>query len=317
MSGAARDAPGIAEVLRARQAALYAERQKEPKGRRWLNRLLAERAVEATASQLADEDAQKDNAERRGAKRRTKKKTDKRRRRRDDSRDSSAETSSTPDALEDESAVRKLATDRPGALLESAMVLMLRQAGGQHARADVAGAAGEQGLCVGYLTRALLPQVTGRITLRSERELRTLAEAIDLLLAGRVAALGDVLAQRFRAVEASILEEGGWSVARHLEVIPDTRVSSVPDAMREVMARAERDQHRLRTALQRDSRPGSDPSSSAGWARTTGTNQRSDGDTRSGEQMNLPSAFQTTTGSSKGKGSNKNARGKGDGKGKK
>ena len=30
----------------------------------------------------------------------------------------------------------------------------------------------------------------------------------------------------------SLLEEGGWSLGRHLEVIPGARVSSVTDAMR-------------------------------------------------------------------------------------
>ena len=144
--------------------------------------------------------------------------------------------------------VRRLATERPGALLESALVLMVRQTGSATGGVDLASAAATSGLSVGYLTRAFLPQMGQRFPLRAERELRTLAEAIDLLLAGRLASLGDLLAQRLRAVEASTLEDGGWTMARHLEVIPDARVSAVPDAMREAMARAERAQLALRSS---------------------------------------------------------------------
>ena len=43
---------------------------------------------------------------------------------------------------------------------------------------------------------------------RSEREMRTLAESLDLVVAGRVVAAAD-LVQRFRAVEMAALEDGG------------------------------------------------------------------------------------------------------------
>ena len=50
----------------------------------------------------------------------------------------------------------------------------------------------------------------------------------------------DIIGQRFRAVETSVLEEGGWGVARHLEVVPETRVSSVTPGLRATVAAAER-----------------------------------------------------------------------------
>ena len=58
----------------------------------------------------------------------------------------------------------------------------------------------------------------------TERGLRTLAEALDELMSGQMMTAMDIIGQRFRAIEASILEEGGWSVARHLEVVPETGV---------------------------------------------------------------------------------------------
>ena len=59
----------------------------------------------------------------------------------------------------------------------------------------------------------------------------------------------DIIGQRFRAVETSVLEEGGWGVARHLEVVPETRVSSVTPGLRATVAAAERQSRRLRHDL--------------------------------------------------------------------
>ena len=50
-------------------------------------------------------------------------------------------------------------------------------------------------------------------------ELRTIGETIDALMAGNLGRLGDVLAQRFRAVELQASGEATWAQARHLEVI--------------------------------------------------------------------------------------------------
>ena len=99
------------------------------------------------------------------------------------------------------------------------------------------------------MTRVLIPQLGSRLPLRAERELRTLAEAIDGVVAGQVQQVLDMLAQRFRAVETSCTEEGGWSLARHLEVLPSARTTTVPAAMRASMAQEERDDQRLRRQL--------------------------------------------------------------------
>lgn len=51
------------------------------------------------------------------------------------------------------------------------------------------------------------------------RELHHLSQAIDLLRQGDLDLLGDVLAGRFLSVHQSVLD-GGWSTARHLELLP-------------------------------------------------------------------------------------------------
>ncbi len=86
-----------------------------------------------------------------------------------------------------------------------------------------------------YLTSSLIP-ASGQMKLRDERELRTLAQALDALMTGDLGRAGDVLMQRFRGVETAH-PEGDWRLAQHLEVIPPTRVSSVPTTMRAELVR--------------------------------------------------------------------------------
>jgi hypothetical protein len=57
-----------------------------------------------------------------------------------------------------------------------------------------------------------------------DRELRTLAEAMDALVTGEVATAGDLLMSRFRAVETGL--NAGRDVAQHMEMIPAKAVSS-------------------------------------------------------------------------------------------
>ena len=57
------------------------------------------------------------------------------------------------------------------------------------------------------------------IGVRAERELRTLCMAIDCILRGEPEAGLDVLAQRVKAIERSVTDQG-WQTARWLELIP-------------------------------------------------------------------------------------------------
>ena len=61
----------------------------------------------------------------------------------------------------------------------------------------------------------------------------------------------DIIGQRFRALESTILEERGWSVARHVELVPETRASLVTPGLRAMMAAAERQCTRLKQDLWR------------------------------------------------------------------
>ena len=75
------------------------------------------------------------------------------------------------------------------------------------------------GQVVSYLHQILLPQFP-KAGLRAQRELITLGSSLDLLLKGELGRVGDLLVQRFKAIEASLAADGNWMVARHQELIP-------------------------------------------------------------------------------------------------
>ena len=102
-------------------------------------------------------------------------------------------------------------------------------------------------VAVKYLT-TVLQQAQSNMTLRNSRELRTLAEAIDYLVQGKVVEAGDLLAQRFKAVELAATE-GSWKIAQHMELIPATQVSASSYAEREKAAQREVREARFRRAL--------------------------------------------------------------------
>ena len=77
-----------------------------------------------------------------------------------------------------------------------------------------------------YLLTILSTTRAGTISLRNERERRTVAESLDASLTGNLCRLGDILAQRFKALETSNAD-GQWAVARHFEIIPETDASMV------------------------------------------------------------------------------------------
>ena len=123
----------------------------------------------------------------------------------------------------------------PGKLLMSGLQMM---------QSFVAGAEGPTGmgsekvrlgsvrrLVTTYLTTALLPSKGGALGLRHERELRTIAEALDCMVSGKLGQAADILMQRFRAIETASVD-GGWDLAKHMELIPETNVSCVPMEMR-------------------------------------------------------------------------------------
>ena len=76
------------------------------------------------------------------------------------------------------------------------------------------------------------------------REMRSLGEAIDSLLNGDLERAGDILAQRFKALEVSTAP-GGWNMGRHYEIIPPESVGLTSESERALAVRRELDRLRL------------------------------------------------------------------------
>ena len=89
-----------------------------------------------------------------------------------------------------------------------------------------------------YLTTFLAPSLGSDLSLRSGRELRTRATTLDALLRGRQAEAADVLVQRFKAVELAA-SENTWAMSQQVELVPESRVSSMGTEERAHVARRE------------------------------------------------------------------------------
>jgi len=146
------------------------------------------------------------------------------------------------------------APTKEGSLLENG-VRMMRKA--LAARQGVGGISSEmldqlstlQGVVANDLTVGLGPSAASLgkpLGLRREREMRTLAESLDALLAGDLGRAGDMLMQRFRACEVNLFD-GDWNLAKHPELIPAHQITCVPDGMRQEMQREKRLADKLAT----------------------------------------------------------------------
>jgi len=148
--------------------------------------------------------------------------------------ESSSESSSSEDKvqlgkrLDTTNAFKELSQRHPGKLYKRGLRNMSRFLAPRSGQVD---GGGLQGHAVEYLT-TVSSVANGAVSMRNERELRTLAEGVDLLASGSLGSLGDVLMQRFRAVETSVQETGSWELARHLEAIPPSLPSTLSEAER-------------------------------------------------------------------------------------
>ena len=139
----------------------------------------------------------------------------------------------------DESKVRRRARMRPGALYIEGYEAMKKFVP-QLAGSDWIGP-GEGGIApfmanlpTVYLTTALLPQAK-HLNPGVVREMRTLTEILEAAVHGDHLKVADLAMQRYRALEVAHGEGTGWTLARHLEVLPETRVTSVSTATRAAM----------------------------------------------------------------------------------
>ena len=70
-----------------------------------------------------------------------------------------------------------------------------------------------------HILTIMVPSLQAKIGIRTQRELKTLGEALDQLALGRPSRTADVIAQRIKALERAT-QEGGWSSAQFLELLP-------------------------------------------------------------------------------------------------
>ena len=82
------------------------------------------------------------------------------------------------------------------------------------------------------------------VGLRTSREMRTIAESIDALMDGNVLRAGDLLIQRSKALETSVIDST-WSRAQHHELIPEEGVGLASAAERQAISLLELQRRRL------------------------------------------------------------------------
>jgi hypothetical protein len=146
---------------------------------------------------------------------------------------------------------RRVAAEHPGRLFRAGLTTMAEQLspldGGEYS-SEV------PPIALKYLLTTFLPQNPVKaIGSDMYRQLRTLAEAMDALIEGRVPAALDLLMQRFKACQLS-LQDRSWAAARWLELIPategQTAVSPADEELAQQITLAELRLSKLRQDLQ-------------------------------------------------------------------
>ena len=72
---------------------------------------------------------------------------------------------------------------------------------------------------VHYLLTVMLPQLGTKANLRTQRELRTICTAIDMLAKKKPAHAADLLSQRVKALQKASLHGSHWGSAQYLELM--------------------------------------------------------------------------------------------------
>lgn len=70
-----------------------------------------------------------------------------------------------------------------------------------------------------YYLAVMTPQLSGKWSPRSQREIKYWTTVLDLLVQGRIAQVADVACQRVKALEKSIHDGNNWRRARFLELV--------------------------------------------------------------------------------------------------
>jgi hypothetical protein len=104
---------------------------------------------------------------------------------------------------------------------------------------------------VSYLTSIFHgAQPVEKCGIRTARELRTLAEALDALGRGKLPQVADLLMQRYKALELSVTD-GSWGLAEKVELLPPRNVGLTSIEESQAAARAQLLQLKLDEARKR------------------------------------------------------------------
>ena len=144
--------------------------------------------------------------------------------------------------------LHRLSKKYPGKLMKSGLEEMGRYL------ADRIGEAGEevpwhQRRVMAYINQIMMAGGQGAgVGVRNQREAMTLGGALDLLLSGSLASLGDLLMQRLKALETA-MQDQNWQAARHQELIAPQMASLSTVAEKESAGKSELRQQKLRQSM--------------------------------------------------------------------
>ena len=115
--------------------------------------------------------------------------------------------------------VRELAQESPGQLFQEGVREVHRLLGHRGVASE-----NEAASLVTYLTSVFHGSYSQEsVGVRTTKELRTIAEALDLLQSGDLPTLGDILMQRFKSLELSVIDRS-FATGSKLELTPERLV---------------------------------------------------------------------------------------------
>ena len=247
----AAEAMGAAEVPKQKERPK--EEREDPKPRGSVGALLEKKAAErrAALAEKEKEDKKKKKKDRgrsrsRGRRRRRKKESSSlEERKRAASSSSESSRNFHEPSTRGEVEMWRLSQKNPGVLLRKGMEEMGRYLADRAPEGE--GTDHWMGhRMMAYISQVVLTQHTPQaIGVRNHRELLTLGRAIDMLVQGQLAELGDLLMQRLKALETSLVDQG-WHSARHQELIPPHSASLTTEGERRKAARMELSANKLR-----------------------------------------------------------------------
>lgn len=139
-------------------------------------------------------------------------------RERDDSDEESFREAPTERKATSQLQLVRYARTKPGRLASRMLLKMVRESAHGSVGAMSKDSNRTPPAAVHYLLTVMLPKLQSKVNLRSERELRTLCTAVDMLAQQKPAHAADLLSQRIKALEKAS-KDGHWASAQWLELL--------------------------------------------------------------------------------------------------